>query len=92
MAAIGLEEGTADYELFLTVAQTVIDSADPINWAAEAALNRPLLVHEVIGDGVNPNFVPSAPLSGTEPMMAAMGLTSYSSTISDQARSEPAPA
>ncbi len=85
LAAFGLEEGTADFELFLTVAQTVFDSADPINWAAEAALNQPLLIHEVIGDTVVPNFSLTAPLSGTEPMMAVMGLTSYSSTQSDLA-------
>jgi hypothetical protein len=71
LASVGLVQGTAEFELFLTVAQTVGDSMDPINWAAEAALNQPLLVHEVIGDQVVPNFVPTAPLSGTEPMVAA---------------------
>ena len=83
LASVGLVEGTAEFELFLTVGQTVFDSADPINWSAEAALNRPIMVHEVIGDQVVPNFVPTAPLSGTEPMMAVMGLKSYSTTQSD---------
>lgn len=85
LASVGVEEGTVEFELFFTVAQTVVDSMDPINWAAEAALNQPLLVQEVIGDQVLPNFVLTAPLSGTEPMMAAMGLTSYSTTQSDLA-------
>jgi hypothetical protein len=85
LASVGVEEGTVEFELFFTVAQTVVDSMDPINWAAEAALNQPLLVQEVIGDQVLPNFVLTAPLSGTEPMMAAMGLTSYSTTQSDPA-------
>jgi len=79
-AAAGLEPGTADYEQFFLTWQTVLDSADPINWGAEAAALTPLMVHEVINDQVIPNFVPGAPLSGTEPLMAVMGLTSYGSS------------
>ena len=37
---------------FFLVWQTVLDSADPINWAAEAAANTPILLHEVINDQV----------------------------------------
>jgi len=37
LAAEGIEPGTADYELFFTVFQTVLDSADAINWSVEAA-------------------------------------------------------
>ena len=77
-AAAGIEPGMAEYELFLTAWQTLVDSADPINWAGEAARFNNIVVHEVIGDTDVPNFV--FPLSGTEPMIAAMGLTSYSST------------
>lgn len=76
-AAAGLEPGTADYEQFFLIWQTVIDSGDPINWAAEAAAQTPLMLHEVINDQVIPNYVPTAPLSGTEPVIAVMGLTSY---------------
>ncbi len=79
-AAAGLEPGTADYEQFFLVWQTVLDSADPINWAAGAAANTPVMLHEVINDQVIPNFVPTAPLSGTEPLIAAMGLNAYSTT------------
>ena len=85
LAAAGIEQGSADYELFFTAFQTVIDSMDPINWAEEVATFKNVVVHEVIGDTVVPNFVLTAPLSGTEPMMAAMGLKSYSSTQSDPA-------
>ncbi|MBT8058448.1 MAG: hypothetical protein KJO33_02565 [Gammaproteobacteria bacterium] len=77
---LGVLPGTATYELFFTAMQSVLDSADPINWAAEAARLRNVVVHEVIGDMVLPNFVPAAPLSGTEPMIATMGLPPYSST------------
>lgn len=80
LGAVGVQPGTANYELFLTVWQTAFDSGDPINWAAAAAAHTPIMLHEVIGDTTVPNFVPTAPLSGTEPMIAAMGLTSYSST------------
>jgi len=79
-AAAGLEPGTSDYEQFFIVFQTVFDSGDPINWAAEASRYNNIVLHEVIGDTVLPNFVPTAPLSGTEPMIRAMGLTAYSST------------
>jgi len=79
-AAAGLEPGTADYEQFFIAWQTVLDSADPINWAAGAATMTPVMLHEVINDQVIPNYVPTAPLSGTEPVIAAMGLESYSTT------------
>jgi len=82
-ASAGLEPGTADYELFFTVFQTVMDSTDPINWSAEASMVNNIVLHEVIGDLVVPNFVPTAPLSGTEPMIRAMGLQAYSSTQSN---------
>ena len=65
------------------VIQSVLDAADPINWAAEAAANTPVMLHEVIGDQVIPNYVPTAPLSGTEPIIAVMGLASYSTSQQD---------
>ena len=83
LAAAGIEPGTADYELFFTVFQTVLDSADAINWSVEAAGFNNILLHEVIGDTVFPNYVLTAPLSGTEPMIKAMGLESYSGTQSN---------
>jgi hypothetical protein len=85
LAAVGLEPGTADYELFFTAFQTVIDAMDPINWIAEASDFNSILLHEVLGDTVFPNFVATAPLSGTEPLIGAAGLTLYSSTQSDAA-------
>jgi len=82
-AAAGIEPGMPEYEQYLLLWQTMIDSADAINWSAEAALFNNILAHEVIGDDTVPNFVPTAPLSGTEPMIRAMGLKSYSSTQMD---------
>jgi len=80
LAAKGVLPGTADYELFFIVAQTVFDSADPVNWGAEASRHNSVVLHEVWGDTVFPNYVLTAPLSGTEPLIAAMDLAAYSST------------
>ncbi len=80
LASEGVYPGTADYESFFLVWQTVLDSADPINWAAAAATNTPILLHEVINDQVIPNYVPTSPLAGTEPLIKVMGLQAYSST------------
>jgi len=83
LAAAGIMQGTADYESFFTVFQTVTDSGDPINWGAEASLFKNIVLQEVIGDTVVPNYVPTAPLSGTEPLISAMQLQSYSTTQSN---------
>jgi hypothetical protein len=82
LEAAGLEVGSADYELFLTLAQNIVDSGDPLNWGAEASRYNSVVLHEVIGDTVLPNWVPNT-LSGTEPLIAAMGLQGYSSTQQD---------
>jgi len=80
LASKGVYPGTAEYESFFLVWQTVLDSADPINWAAAAATNTPILLHEVINDQTIPNYVATSPLAGTEPLIKVMGLTAYSST------------
>jgi len=60
---------------FLFGAQTVLDSADPINTAAHALTNDvPTLVLQNLGDTVVPNSV-SHPLSGTEPLARVLELT-----------------
>lgn len=73
----GIEVGTPAYEQFFTVAQTLTDSGDPINHAAiiAEANDRSIHLMEVIGDSTIPNIVGSAPLSGTEPLAAQLGLT-----------------
>jgi hypothetical protein len=76
----GIEPGTAEYEQALLLWQTMVDGADPINWSAEAAANTPIMLHEVINDQVIPNYVLTAPLSGTEPMIRMMNLDAYSTS------------
>ena len=85
LAAAGVEQGTTEFNLFMLATQTVIDSADPINHGAKASLVNNVLLHEIIGDQVVTNTVPNAPLSGTEPLIAVMGLTSYSESAFDAA-------
>lgn len=80
LAAAGVDAGTPKYDQFMVVTQTVIDAGDPLNYAALSAANNNILFHEVLGDQVVPNAVVGAPLSGSEPLIAAMGLPSISST------------
>lgn len=80
LASAGVIKGTPTYESFLDAAQTVVDSGDPINYAAQTASLHPIHLIEVVGgadslpDQVIPNSVENAPLSGTEPLAKIMGL------------------
>ena len=90
LAQLGLSPGTPDYASFFGAAQTVIDSADPINWALPAnnslLASKRLLIQEVVGgegslpDQVIPNAVAGAPLSGTEPLIRVLGLSAITQT------------
>lgn len=85
----GITVGTDKYENYLRFAQTLLDSADPINHAAEAAANYQIHFMEIAGErGVSlpdqvmpndvarkpPNVIHSGPLSGTDPLVKEMGL------------------
>ncbi len=83
LAAAGVNAGTPQYDQFMVVTQTVIDAGDPLNFAALSSANNNILFHEVLGDQVVPNSVAGAPLSGSEPLIAAMGLPPISSTTSN---------
>ena len=81
LAQAGLTQGTPQYDAFFVAAQTVVDSGDSINFAF-ATTAKAILAQEVVGDATHPsdqvipNSVPGAPLSGTEPLLSALGLTS----------------
>ena len=79
----GVEVGTPEFEAYLIVAQTLFDSADSINWAAETAMKMPVLHNQVIDDGTVPNVVPGAPLAGSEALNRIMGLNSYNTSQAD---------
>ncbi|MGL4933002.1 MAG: VolA/Pla-1 family phospholipase, partial [Aeromonas sp.] len=62
-------------------AQSVLDSADPINLGSGVPKSFPLFATEIVGDGalslpdqVIPNRIASAPLGGTEPLFRVLGL------------------
>ncbi len=80
LAAAGVQAGTPQYAQFLLAAQTVVDSADPINWGALAVQTNSIVLQQVRGDAVVPNAVAGAPLSGTEPLIRVMGLTAITAT------------
>jgi len=87
LAGEGVAPGSADFNSFLIAAQTLVDSGDPINHAAILGASGNTSIHmiEVIGDLVIPNNVPTAPLSGTDPLARVMGLTQVDSTSSGSA-------
>jgi len=72
LAAEGLEPGTSDYNQFFLMFQTVIDSADPINYApyilsgTVSGVEKYVLMQEAIGDTVVPNLA-------TDMLARAMG-------------------
>jgi pimeloyl-ACP methyl ester carboxylesterase len=85
-AGAGLQPNTPSYDQFFGATQQIIDSADPINYGFASATNA-IVLHEVVGNGgsvlpdqVIPNRVTGAPLSGTEPMIAALGLPAITAT------------
>nr|WP_320126234.1 VolA/Pla-1 family phospholipase [uncultured Shewanella sp.] len=73
---------------FAFAVQTAVDSADPINHAAMLkTTDLPVHLIEIAGDGngnlpdqVLPNRVDNFPLSGTEPLISAIGLPCVDST------------
>lgn len=79
-AAAGLQPNTPSYDQFFGATQQIIDSADPINFGFASATDS-ILLHAAVGNGsdvlpdqVIPNAVAGAPLSGTEPLIRALGL------------------
>ncbi len=74
------------FSRFSFAAQTVTDAGDPANYVGLlAASQTPTHLIEVVGDGgsnlsdqVVPNTVSSSPVSGTEPIIALLGLAGIS--------------
>ncbi|EPC3542924.1 VolA/Pla-1 family phospholipase [Aeromonas hydrophila] len=68
-------------------AQSVLDSADPINLGSGIQSSFPLFATEIVGDGalslsdqVIPNSIASAPLGGTEPLFKVLALQPLTAT------------
>lgn len=68
-------------------AQSVLDSADPINLGRGITADFPLFATEIVGDGalslsdrVIPNSIATAPLGGTEPLFKVLALQPLTAT------------
>ena len=92
LAANGVESGSDSYNQFMGVFQWVVDSVDPVVLAERAATaGHPIHMIEVVGvngvgaDDVVTNRVAGAPLSGTEPLIAMMGLPAITETTQTSA-------
>ncbi|MFT7667464.1 MAG: pimeloyl-ACP methyl ester carboxylesterase [Planctomycetota bacterium] len=94
LEADGASQGTPAFDLFMFAAQSVFDSGDPINFGT--SLNGgplPIMTHEIVGGGMGgglpdqviPNSATGAPLAGTNPLIAAMGLTAVTVTTATTA-------
>jgi pimeloyl-ACP methyl ester carboxylesterase len=91
LASVGVVAGTPAFDQFLGAMQQVLDSADTINWTSVTATDR-ILAQLVVGNGstvppdqVLPPTCPGAPLSGGEPLVRNMGLTSITGTTQNAA-------
>jgi hypothetical protein len=69
----------ADYDAFISSAQWLLDSADPINFSKEAAEKHPIHLMEVVGDGGKIHLADQVvPNSSTEVLATALGATAAS--------------
>lgn len=89
LASNGVVKGTSDYAAFMLATQTVVDDGDPINYAMSVGVKQKVFAIEVVGgngvlsDQVIPNKVATAPLSGTDPLVAYMQATTLSGNSGD---------
>ena len=99
LGALGVFPGTPEWNQFILAAQTVTDSSDAVNFASSFnaggdAEGTALHVIEYVGGGtesgaaipsdtVVPNTVEGAPLAGSTPLAALMGLTPVSTTTAE---------
>ncbi len=92
LAAAGVTQGSSNFESFFYVFQSIVDASDPVNFAKELGASTPnILITEVIGDTTVPNEANvnpfgnalSAPLAGTEPLMALIDLGAGGTSLAD---------
>ncbi|MCK5813349.1 MAG: hypothetical protein KAH03_03785, partial [Cocleimonas sp.] len=74
----------ADYQAFLLGTQWVMDSADPINFAKDAAMLHPIQMTEIVGDGGAVHLSDqTVPNSSTEILAAVFGATAASAPLNE---------
>lgn len=94
LANAGVTQGSSDFESFFYVFQSISDAGDPVNFAKGLGTSTSnLLITEVVGDSTVPNEANvnplspafSAPLAGTEPLMALLDLGAGGTNLADDA-------
>ncbi len=85
-----LVPGASLYDNWLRDAQTVLDAGDPLNYAAAAVANRPILMQQVVGGGLLPDSSASGadtviPNSATQRLIAASNVSRVQTTTPYQA-------
>lgn len=92
LANEGVTQGSSNFESFFYVFQSVVDASDPVSFAKVLGANTSnILITEVTGDSTVPNEANvnplnnafSAPLAGTEPLMALIDLGAGGQQLSD---------
>jgi pimeloyl-ACP methyl ester carboxylesterase len=92
LAAANVTQGSSNFESFFYVFQSIVDASDPVNFAKDlGASTSNILMSEVVGDTTVPNEANvntlgsafSAPLAGTEPLMALIDLGAGGSSLVD---------
>ena len=89
LAQAGVIKGTDAYNAFILATQTVLDDADPINYALEVGQKQKIFAIEVVGgngnlsDQVIPNNVATAPLAGTDPLVNYLGALTLQGNTGD---------
>ncbi|SOB76117.1 virulence factor lipase N-terminal [Marinobacter sp. LV10R510-11A] len=92
LAAAGVTQGSSKFESFFYVFQSILDASDPVSFAKElGASTTNILITEVVGDATVPNEANveplgnalSAPLAGTEPLMALIDLGAGGVSLAD---------
>lgn len=78
LQAAGLTQGTTLFNQWVRDGQTAIDAGDPISYATMAALNHPIHMIEVIGDGAASLPDQVIPNSATERLITEMALPQIS--------------
>ncbi len=81
LAGNGVTENTDSYETFMRFAQTLADAGDPINFAMNAKMNRPIHFTQVLNDLVVPNAALKGAASATQDYVGATGFLSGNTAL-----------
>lgn len=81
LAVAKVSENTDDYETFMRFAQTLVDAGDPINFAMNAKMNRPIHFTQVLNDLVVPNAAVKGASSTTQDFVGATGFLSGNNAL-----------